>query len=340
MATLKTITNPIAWEKFVTSHPESNFLQSYYHGQTHEALGKKVHYLGIFEGQALVGVCLGIIEDAKRGRYLSIPGGPLLNWENQSLVKSFFEQISEVAKKDRCIFIRLRPQIEDTEQNRLLMKKNHLKPSPMHLTAEHTLQLNLNQSPEIILAQMRKTTRYEIRQAEKLGIKVISTTDIKAADEFYDAQIQTAKRQKFVPFSLPLIRSEFSCFTKHNQALLYKAVSPNGKPLAYALIIHYPTESSYHFGASTEEGRRLPGAYAILWQAIRDAQKLNIPRFNFWGIVGENQTKHRFYGVSVFKRGFGGQEVKYIPAHDLVLNSLRYLPIYLFETARKKIRRL
>jgi len=279
------------------------------------------------------------VEDAKRGRYLSIPGGPLINWEDRSSVKSFFEQISEIAKKDRCVFVRLRPQIEDTEKNRELMVENHLKPSPMHLTSEHTLQLNLNQSPETILAQMRKTTRYEIKQAEKLGIKIISTTDIKAVEEFYDVQIQTAKRQKFVPFSLPLIRSEFSCFASHNQALLYKAVL-DGKPLAYALIIHYPTESSYHFGAGTEDGRRLPGAYAILWQAIRDAQKLQIPRFNFWGIVSENQTKHRFYGVSVFKRGFGGQEIKYIPAHDLILNSLKYLPIYLFETARKKIRRL
>lgn len=339
MAILETITDSRKWEKFVTSRPESNFLQSCYHGKTHEDLGKKVYYLGIFEGQSLAGVALGIVEDARRGRYLSIPGGPLMNWENRSLVKFFFEQISKIAEKDKCIFIRLRPQIEDTERNRRLMAENHLKPSPMHLTAEHTLQLNLNQNPETILAEMRKTTRYEIRQAEKLGIKVISTTNIKAVDEFYDAQIQTAKRQKFAPFSLPLIRSEFSCFANHHQALLYKAVLDR-QALAYALIIHYPTESSYHFGASTEEGRRLPGAYAILWQAIRDAQKLNIPRFNFWGIVAEKQTKHRFYGVSVFKRGFGGQEVKYIPAHDLVVNSLKYLPTYLFEAARKKIRRL
>jgi len=340
MATLRIITNPMVWEKFVISCPESNFLQSYSHGQTHENLGKKVYYLGIFEGRSLVGVCLGIVENAKRGRYLSIPGGPLLNWKDKSLVKSFFEQISEVAMKDQCIFIRLRPQIEDTEENRLLMRENHLKPSPMHLTAEHTLQLNLKQTLETILAQMRKTTRYEIRKAEKLGIKVVSTTETKAAEEFYNVHLQTAKRQKFVPFSLPLIRSELSCFAKNNQALLYKAVSPYGKPLAYALIIHYPTESSYHIGASTEEGRLLPGAYAILWQAIRDAKKLNIPRFNFWGIVDENQIKHRFYGVSVFKRGFGGQEIRYIPAHDLILDSLKYLPVYLFEVARKKIRRL
>jgi len=339
MVTLKEITDPRQWEKFVTSRPESNFLQSYYHGKTYENLGKKVFYLGIFEGKKLVGICLGIVENAKRGRYLSIPGGPLIDWENQTLIRSFFNKIKEIAKNENCIFIRLRAQIEDTEDNRKLMKKHSLKPSPMHLMAEHTLQLNLNQPEEAILAQMRKTTRYEIKKAQNLGIKVITSTEIKDVDEFYAVQLETAKRQKFVPFSLPLIRSEFLEFADQNQAVLYKAVL-NGKNLAYALIIHYPTESSYHFGASTEEGRSFPGAYLIQWQAIKDSQKRGIPRYNFWGIVGENQTKHRFYGVSVFKRGFGGQEVKYLPAHDLVINPLKYLPTYLFETLRKKLRHL
>ena len=38
-------------------------------------------------------------------------------------------------------------------------------------------------------------------------------------------------------------------------------------------------------------------------------------------------------------RGFGGQEINYLPAHDLP-TSLLYWPTYLFETLRKKIRKL
>jgi len=339
MVSIKEVNNRQKWEEFVTSCPESNFLQSFSYGQTHESLGKKVYYWGIFERKKIIGVCLGVVENAKRGRYLTIAGGPLINWKEKNLIKFFFAQVFEIAKKEKCAFVRIRPQIKDSEEIRQILKENQLRPSPMHLTAEHTLQLNLKQNPEAILAQMRKTTRYEIKKAKKLGIKIASTTDIKSADEFYRAQTQTAKRQKFVPFSLPLIRAEFSSFAKHHQALLYKAVLER-KPLAYALIIHYPTESSYHFGASTEAGRRLPAAPAILWQAINDAQKLGIPRFNFWGIVDKNQTKHRFYGVSVFKRGFGGEEVKYVPAHDLIINPLKYFPVYILETIRKKVRRL
>ena len=73
-------------------------------------------------------------------------------------------------------------------------------------------------------------------------------------------------------------------------------------------------------------------------EAMRDARERGIKRYNFWGIVGENETKHRFYGVSVFKRGFGVEELKYLPAQDLVLKPVSYLKTWIIETLRRKIR--
>jgi lipid II:glycine glycyltransferase (peptidoglycan interpeptide bridge formation enzyme) len=73
-------------------------------------------------------------------------------------------------------------------------------------------------------------------------------------------------------------------------------------------------------------------------QAMRDARERGIGRYNFWGIVDEEDTKHRFYGVSVFKRGFGVDELKYVPAHDLVLRPGKYRVTKLIENTRKKAR--
>ena len=73
-------------------------------------------------------------------------------------------------------------------------------------------------------------------------------------------------------------------------------------------------------------------------EAMRDARARGIGRYNFWGIVGEDETSHRFYGVSCFKRGFGVEELKYVPAHDLILKPLSYRKTWAIETARRKFR--
>ena len=73
-------------------------------------------------------------------------------------------------------------------------------------------------------------------------------------------------------------------------------------------------------------------------QAMRDARERGIKRYNLWGIVGEDETKHRFYGVSVFKRGFGVDELHYTPAHDLVVNRFKYFKTWFIETIRRRSR--
>lgn len=339
MVTIKQITNKKTWEDFLGRHPESNFLQSYTHGLVHQKLNKKVFFDGFYEEKKLVGVCLSILEPARRGAHLIVPGGPIIDWSKKSHTTLFAKHIKSLAQKNNCVFVRVRPQLIDEAKNQNLFNKLGFIKSPMHLSAQTTLQLPLNQTSEQLLAQMRKTTRYEIRQSEKLGLKVTTSTNIKDIETFCKLQTDTAIRQKFVPFPNKLIKAEFEEFSKDNQATLYTAKLKNTL-LAQALIIHYPTESSYHFGASAEANRRLPGAYAIQWQIIQDARERGIPRYNFWGIVEEHEKSHRFYGVSIFKRGFGGNQVNYLPAHDLVVDKLKYIPLFLLETLRKKLRRL
>ena len=114
----------------------------------------------------------------------------------------------------------------------------------------------------------------------------------------------------------------------------------NGEVLAQNFMIFYGNEASYHYGVSTELGTKLSGAPLLHMQAMRDARERGIKRYNFWGIVDEDDTKHRFYGVSVFKRGFGVDELRYVPAHDLILNPAKYAIDWTVETIRRKVRKV
>lgn len=337
--TIEEIRDKNIWESFILSNPEANFLQSFNWGQFHQNLGKTIRRAGFFQGKKLVGVMLCVVEKAKRATYLTIPGGPLINWEDESQVKLFKETIRKIALEEKCSFVRVRPQILENEKNAKLFDKLGFKSAPMHLHAELTRQLDLNKSEEELLAQMRKTTRYEIKQAIKLKIKVESSQNVEDIDLFYDLQIQTAKRQMFVPFDKKFLKEQFSVFSKDNQTILYTSFLGK-KKLAQGFIIFYGKEADYHYGASTEDGRIYPGAYLLQWEAIREAKKRGIKRYNLWGVAPEGETNHRFWGVSVFKRGFGGEDLEYLHARDLVINPFSYKLNWTIETLRKKSRRV
>ncbi len=337
MVKIQEITNKRIWESMVLARPEANFLQSWNWGEFHKSLGHKIFRVGFYDEINLVGIMLSIVEKAKRGTYLTVPGGPLINWENNEISSEFKKVIIEIAKKNNCSFVRVRPQIFDTAENSKLFSDLGFVNAPMHLHAELSNILDITKTEEELMANMRKATRYEIKQAQKIGIKITTSDLAKDISDFYDLQMETAKRQGFVPFSKKFLEEQFKIFLADNECVLYTAWMGETK-LAQAMVIFYGQEADYHYGASSEDGRKFPGAYLIQWEAIKEAKRRGLKRYNFWGVAPEGEKSHRFYGVSVFKRGFGGEDVAYLHARDLVLNWPRYLLNYLIEFFRKLTR--
>lgn len=337
--TIKNIEEKGIWEDFVLSKTEANFLQSWYWGQFHQTLGKQIFRTGFFEKEKLIGVMLSVIEPARRGKYLTVPGGPIINWENADLINAFSKEIKKIARENNCVFVRVRPQLKSDDFSKNLFKNLGFIRAPMHLHAELTSQLDIAKSEEELMLAMRKATRYEIKKSIKEKIKISVSKDEKDIKKFYDLQIETAKRQNFVPFSYKFLHEQFKIFAQNGNALLYKA-DFQSKLLAQAFIIFYGKEAVYHYGASTDEGRKYPGAYLIQWEAIKEAKKRGMTRYNFWGVAPENNQNHRFKGLSLFKRGFGGEDFEYLHAQDLIINKPRYLLNYLIESFRKIVRRV
>lgn len=345
------------WKKIVKKHPEANFLQSPAYGKVNELLGAKVIY-DDFGGK---GWALMTVRDAKRGRYLEIPCGPLIDWGNEKLAKEVFAKIAEVARNEKCVFVRVRPQLIACEENLKKLSKLGLSESPMHLAAEHTVMIDLSCSEDELLAKMRRQTRYEVRRADKLKITVEKCNSEEVFREFHRVQAETAKRQNFVPPNLNTLLAEREGFGEnaeiyvarvHNDELKQAPdKSPNnrsdlagggdeGEPVAYGLIIKDGREGDYYEAASTELNRKLPGAYALLWRVMRDLKAEGYERFNLWGIAPPGHPEHRYAGVTTFKTGFGGEVIEYVPAHDLVISKIGYLKDLVVEKARKKRRHL
>ena len=322
------------WQEVVDRFDEANFLQSPAYQAMNEALGAKT----VAEDFGGAGRALMIVRDAKRGRYLEIPCGPLIDWEDKKTVKKVFERIKEVAEREQCVFVRVRPQLRQSKKNIALLEGLGLKKSPMHLAAEHTVMVNLRKTEDELLSSMRRQTRYEVKKALKLGITVSSSHDEDLFREFHRIQVETAKRQGFVPPDLKTLLAEREAFG--GNITIYVAKTAEGEKLAYGLIIKDGREGDYYEAASTELNRKLPGAYALIWQAIKDLKGDGYERFNLWGIAPPGQPNHRYAGVTTFKTGFGGEIIEFVPAHDMIISRTKYLKNLVVETMRKKKRHL
>ena len=242
------------------NNKEGNFLQSPEWGKTAEKVGHRV----ILKEIAPSVIVLMIIKDAKRGRYLEIPGGPLLDWKNRALVESVFVEIKQIAKTEHCVFIRFRPQLQNTPENLQLVAQTGAKPAPFHLHAQNTVILDLRKPESELLSDMRRQTRYEVRRAEKLKLGVKSGNSKALFEEFHKVQLETAKRQNFIPPNLDELKAYHDIFKEH-ATIYYVETTTNltadgkkileGKPegdylpastkLNYGLFLDYGGEVEY-----------------------------------------------------------------------------------------------
>ena len=325
------------WDRFIKSHEESNFLQSWDFYEFHASRGKKVVRRLFKEDGKIVAAYAGVVETAKRGTYMAIAGGPIMDYNDKSLVKPVFDDIKMMGEKGGCVFVRVRPQLPLSDKSLLLMKELGLKKAPMYLSVEYAGVIDLTKPEEEMLANASQGFRRKLRKAEKAEIKIEATSDPKIVKTFYELEVKHAKRQGFVAFSESFLTKQFEAFAKNDEVIMYTA-KKDGEILAQNFMIFYGPEASYHYGVSSDLGTKYSAAPLLHMEAMREARRRGIIRYNLWGIVGTDETKHRFYGVSEFKRSFGCDELKYTPAHDLILKPLKYRITKTVESARKRIR--
>ncbi|MBU0458601.1 peptidoglycan bridge formation glycyltransferase FemA/FemB family protein [Patescibacteria group bacterium] len=115
-----------------------------------------------------------------------------LDTRQSTINTQLIDRIVSDAKKERTMSIYLRaPNIIETSNQQLATSKRIQYP-------EATRIINLQQTEEEILSQMKQKGRYNIKVAQKNGVEVHESKDV---DAFYELVQSTSKRDKFT--SLP-----------------------------------------------------------------------------------------------------------------------------------------
>jgi len=338
----KEIKDKNIWEEFVSKQANSSHFQSFLWGEFENSIRHNVEHLGIFENEKFVGLLNLRRVRARRGKYLYLRHGPIFDFSDERTGKEIINFLVDTAKKEGFSFIRMSPLIPVGEKFDWM---KNFQPSQMHdIDAEITWVLNLSDSEEILLKNMRANTRYAIKKAQKLDIKIIKTKNLKYFDEFWKIYQDTVQRQKWTAYDYGYIKKEFEIFAKENQAELYLTKFKD-KFIAGSIIVYYQNQGIYHHSGTLSEFRNLPASYLIQWEAIKESKKRGLKYYNFWGIspLEYKNNKpcpifgHPWEGLTFFKIGFGGEKREFVHAMDLAV-SRKYLFTKVFDWVERKRR--
>jgi len=335
---IQEIESPEIWTQFVEKQELTVFVQSPQYGNFYKGLGEKFFILGILKEGELVGGSLVVTTHARRGNFLYLPYGPFLPKENsKEALHLFTEHLKKYAKKHTYSFIRVSPFLEENSENLELFKSCKYRPAPMHVLAETTWILNIQGSEEMLLKNMNKNHRNLIRRCQREGVLITKSKDIKDLKGLDEMLEVTAKRHNFVKFSHTYIASEFSSFLPDN-TMLFEARLPDGRLDGAAIIMFYGNMACYRHSASLGLDNKLPSSYLLQWEVIKEAQKRGIHWYNFWGIAPPTvNSKHPFFGITHFKKGFGGEIRNILHCQDFVVSKKYYLN-WIIEQFRKRKR--
>lgn len=320
-----------SWEEFLAKTQNYNFLQSWEWGQVQKATEAQAQFLLVNNRTGSLVISVG----AKRGNYFLLPHGPVFQ-DKEYLAQDLVELVSYLktnAKEFNCVAVRVSPLLLRSSENEEVFSQAGFRPAPTHVHAEETWVLPLDKTLDEIFSQMRKTTRHAVRKAKKAGIEVEVTTAPDTSDRFWQLYTGTAKRHEFIVWPKDVIAKQLEEFGKKNKIFAVFA-KIEGQDVAAAICIQYGNSVFYYHGASKKLSSSQPAAQLVQWTAIQEAKNRGADFYNFWGIAPAGKPNHPFAGITVFKKGFGGQELDYMHAQDLPLG-IDYWKLFLVDSWRR-----
>lgn len=250
--------------------------------------------------------------------------------------ESVLKQLYEFGKKNNLIFIKIEPYTPYEDKLRILNSEFKILNSPHPLFPEWTQTLDLRQTEEEILKNMKSKTRYNIRLAEKKGVIVKELSTDEGYDLFEKLYFETCKRQNYHGHTPSYHRIIWNSL-KNTQAHILIAFL-NNVPLAAYELLYLNKHFYYLYGGSSLLNKNVMAPNLLMWEAIRMGKRLGGETFDMWGsLPPDYKDSHPWAGFTRFKEGYGTQFLHLSTSYDLVINPLLYKIYNMVYALREKM---
>ena len=307
--------NEVSFDK-VAVHP----LQSWSWGEFRKQTGVSVSRVGVYEKEKLV--------RSFQITWHKLPKTPYcIGYCPKSVLPNPEEMkyLSNLARDKGAIMIKFEPNRrkddEAMEQINLLSQQFNFKKGKSLFT-KFSFWLEIDRSEEEILKGMHQKTRYNLRLAEKKGVKIVE--DENGFEDYWKLMEETTKRQGFYAHTKKYHQQMWQSMKKSGMGHLFKAVY-EGKVLTTWILFVLNGVLYYPYGASSNQNREVMASNLLMWEAIKFGKKNHCKLFDMWGSLGpEPDVKDPWYGFHRFKQGYGPELVEFVGTYDLIVNPVVY----------------
>jgi lipid II:glycine glycyltransferase (peptidoglycan interpeptide bridge formation enzyme) len=319
-AVLDLAPEPAAWDAFVARSNPGSYLQTTAWAQVKAANGwSALRFMGaVGEGRAFGAQVLIRRPRLFPWAFAYAPRGPVLERWEPAVVEAFTAALCRALSPSlgRISHLRIEPEIElngpsdmDGELRHALRQSGWRTSTPIQ--PPRTRQIDLRADETALWGDLRKKWRQYVNKAIRSGVRVADAT-VERLPEFYEIYRQTARRAGFIIRTYESYLAVWEAFARLGMARLLFAEDAAGTAQATLFLLRVGDRVIEPYGGMTEAGAEQRANYLLKWEAIRTSRLQGATTYDMWGL------SHG--GIEHFKTGFGGREIRYVGAWDLVLN--------------------
>lgn len=314
--------DPVAWDAFVSDAEPGSYLQRSPWAQVKAVngwSGVRIATRPVSGADRTIGAQVLV----RRPRPLPwgfayAPRGPVAtDWSAGSLA-AFAEACRTTLREraGRVSHVRIDPEIEldgpldqGGATRRALRVAGFRPAAPIQPNATRIIDLRADEAG--LWGDLRKKWRQYVNKARSAGVVVVDAEGDRLGD-FYRIYRETADRAGFLIRTEAAYRDVWEAFRPHGLARLLFAETSDGEPVATLFLLRSGPRVVEPYGGMTKSGGDSRANYLLKWEAIRTSREQGATSYDLWGLATG--------GIAHFKTGFGGREVRYVGAWDLVLD--------------------
>lgn len=325
------------WNAWLANMPAAHLLQTWEWGSLKKIAGWSAQFLvWRNEGELPGAMAMVLVRTLPMPwrltglKVMYIPKGPILDWQDAELRRQVFDDLAQVAKQNKAIFLKMDPDFilgkgfpgsDDFAENPLgeqVLEELHdwgWMYSSDQIQFKNTVEIDLRPGNEALLAQMKQKTRYNVRLAMRKGV-LVRVAGEEDFDGLYDMYAQTSLRDGFVIRNRVYYISLWQVFLRAGM-LTPLIAEYEDSALAGLMLFHFGGKCWYIHGMSVDLHREKMPNYLLQWEAIQRAAELGCQSYDLWGAPDHFSEDDPMWGVFKFKQGLGGQVVRTLGAWDL-----------------------